>query len=67
MPEPTEEDRVAEAVTQGYPDVVEKCARCGVSFRNYEHFIRCGLVPCPMSDGKGLILDRLLAWLEALQ
>lgn len=63
MKELTEAEKIAEAVAEGYPDVDETCpnANCGIVFKNYHHFVRCDRKPCPMSDGKGTLLERLAA------
>jgi hypothetical protein len=57
----SEAEKIAMAVAEGYPDVIEICpdTECARQFRNYHHFIRCDRRPCPMSDGKGTLLDRL--------
>lgn len=44
----TEEERIAQAVTEGYPDVDENCSECGSVFKNYHHFVRCFSQTCPM-------------------
>ena len=56
----TDAEKITQAVTEGYPDVDEVCPECKVVFKNYHHFIRCDRRPCPMSDGKGTLLERLL-------
>jgi hypothetical protein len=48
----TEQEKIAQAVAEGYPDVDENCTACGVVLKNYHHFIACARRPCPMSDGK---------------
>ena len=50
----TEEEKIAQAIAEGYPDKTEICPECGTVFRNYHHFIRCERRPCPMSTGKTL-------------
>jgi uncharacterized Zn finger protein len=56
----TEDEKIARAVSEGYPDVDVKCSECGTVFKNYHHFIRCESKTCPMSDDKGTLLDRLI-------
>lgn len=56
----TEEQKIAQAIAEGYPDVDENCPKCGTVFKNYHHFVRCDRRPCPMSDGKGTLLERLV-------
>lgn len=51
----TEEEKIAQAVSDGYPDVDEVCPGCSAVFKNYHHLIRCERQPCPMSDGKNLL------------
>jgi hypothetical protein len=60
----TEEERIAQAVAEGYPDVDQVCSECKTVFKNYHHFIRCDRRPCPMSDGKGTILEQMIAALD---
>lgn len=64
--EAVDADLIAQAVKDGFPDVDEICPRqeCGRIFKNYHHFLRCELRPCPMSDGKGTLLERMAANLE---
>jgi hypothetical protein len=50
----TEQEKIAQAVTEGYPDKDETCPECKLVFKNYHHFIRCDRRPCPMSCGKTL-------------
>ncbi len=52
----TEEELIAKAVADGYPDKTEVCPAdgCGAVFKNYHHFINCGRDPCPLSTGKTL-------------
>ena len=57
----TEQEKIAQAVAEGYPDKDETCPACGTVFKNYHHFIRCDRRPCPMSDGKGTIFERMAA------
>jgi len=59
----TEAEKIAQAVAEGYPDVDQVCPdpECKTVFKNYHHYIRCDRTPCPMSDGKGTLLDRLMA------
>jgi hypothetical protein len=56
----TEEERIAQAVSEGYPDIDQVCPAdgCGVVFKNYHHFIRCDRSPCPLSTGKTLFEHR---------
>jgi hypothetical protein len=56
----TEAEKIAQAVAEGYPDVDQTCSECQTIFKNYHHFIRCDRRPCPMSDGKGTILEQLI-------
>lgn len=60
----TEQEKIAEAVKEGYPDVDEQCPKCKTIFKNYHHFIRCNEPNCPMGDGKGTILDQIAKELE---
>lgn len=52
----TEQEKIEQAVAEGYPDVDEVCPNpsCGLVFKNYHHFIRCDRRPCPLSTGKTL-------------
>jgi hypothetical protein len=54
----TEEERIAEAVADGYPDVDEVCSTCKRVLKNYHHFLRCDVGDCPMKDGKGTLLEQ---------
>lgn len=60
----TDEQRqlIAQAVTEGYPDVDEVCPLipCGRVFKNYHHFLRCDRYACPMADGGESLLDQLV-------
>jgi hypothetical protein len=57
----TEQEKIAQAVEEGYPDVDETCPKCGTVFKNYHHFILCPRgKECPMSNGKGTILEQML-------
>ena len=62
---PTEAEKIAQAAAEGFPDVDETCPACGSVFKNYHHFIRCDRKDCPMSDGKGTLLERMAAAIEA--
>ena len=61
MADLTETEKIAQAVAEGYPDIDQVCPECQTVFKNYHHFIRCDRRPCPMSDGKGTILEQLIA------
>jgi hypothetical protein len=63
MPELTEQEKIAQAVKDGYPDIDETCPKCKRVFKNYHHFVICYERPCPMSTGKSL-LDH---WAESLE
>lgn len=56
----TEQEKIAQAVVEGYPDVDQTCSACQRIFKNYHHFIRCDNRPCPMSDGKGTLMEQLV-------
>ena len=60
----TEEEKVAQAVSEGYPDVDETCAECQRVFKNYHHFVRCDSASCPMKSPGGKSL--LEMWAEQL-
>lgn len=57
----TEQERIAEAIADGFPNVDETCpdTHCARTFKNYHHFVRCDRSPCAMSDGKGSLLEQL--------
>jgi hypothetical protein len=54
MSELSEQEKIAQAVAEGYPDVDEVCSECGTIFKNYHHFVQCDRRPCPLSTGKTL-------------
>jgi hypothetical protein len=62
---PSEGEKIAQAVAEGFPDVDERCSACGTVFKNYHHFIRCDRKDCPMSDGRGTLLEQMTAAMEA--
>lgn len=61
----TEEEKIFQAVADGYPDKDEVCPdpKCGMVFKNYHHFIRCDRLPCAMSTGKS-VLDSIAEALD---
>lgn len=46
--EKTEQEKIAEAITDGFLDVDEACSKCATVFKNYHHFVRCDENVCPM-------------------
>ena len=60
MNELTEVEKIAQAVSEGYPDVDQKCSECGTIFKNYHHFILCDSETCPMVKDKRTIFVRML-------
>lgn len=56
----TEEEKIAQAVSEGYPDVDETCPQCQTVFKNYHHFLRCDVAGCPMRGSGPSVLEQLL-------
>lgn len=52
------ETRNATALTEGYYS--ERCLECQQTLLAYHHFVRCERQSCPMKDGQGSILERML-------
>jgi hypothetical protein len=59
-PEQMVEDKLAEALAEGYKN--ETC-ECGVTYLAFHHFCTCRDPECPFSDGKSL-LDHMKESLE---